>query len=44
MRRTFVSRDLPRVFRTMELLGMGMDELRSLHEARARGNGKEQSS
>ena len=44
MRRTFVSRDLPRVFRTMDLLGMGMDELRGLHEARARGNGKEQSS
>ncbi|MCX7028947.1 MAG: GntR family transcriptional regulator [Spirochaetes bacterium] len=44
MRRTFVSRDLPRVFRTMDLLGMGMDELRGLHEARGRGNGKEQSS
>jgi GntR family transcriptional regulator len=43
MRRTFVSRDLPRVFRTMALLGMGMDELASLHETRDRGNGKEQS-
>jgi hypothetical protein len=28
----------------MDLLGMGMDELRGLHEARGRGNGKEQSS
>ena len=44
MRRTFVSRDLPRVFRTMDLLGMGMDELASLNEARARGNGKEKTS
>ncbi len=44
MRRTFVNRDLPRVFRTMELLGMGMDELGSLHEAHGRDNGKEQSS
>ena len=42
MRRTFVSRDLPRVFRTMDLLGMGMDELRDLHGTR--GSGKEQSS
>ena len=44
LRRTFVTRDLPRVFRTMDLLGMGMDELRGLHETRARGNGKEQTS
>jgi len=44
MRRTFVSRDLPRVFRTMDLLGMGMDELASLNQARARGNGKEKTS
>ena len=44
MRRTFVSRDLPRVFRTMDLLGMGMDELRGLYEGRQRGSGKEKTS
>jgi DNA-binding transcriptional regulator YhcF (GntR family) len=44
MRRTFVSRDLPRVFRTMDLLGMGMDELRGLYDGRQRGNGKESTS
>jgi GntR family transcriptional regulator len=44
MRRTFVSRDLPRVFRTMDLLGMGVDELRGLYEGRQRGNGKEKTS
>ena len=44
MRRTFVSRDLPRVFRTMDLLGMGMDELRGLYEGRQRGDGKEKTS
>ena len=44
MRRTFVNRDLPRIFRTMDLLGMDMGELRGLYEARALGNGKEQSS
>lgn len=42
LRRTFVSRDLPRVFRTMDLLGMGMDELRDLHATR--GDGKEKTS
>jgi GntR family transcriptional regulator len=44
MRRTFVSRDLPRVFRTMDLLGMGMDELRSLYDGRQRAEGKEKTS
>jgi GntR family transcriptional regulator len=44
MRRTFVTRDLPRVFRTMDLLGMGVDELRGLYEGRQRGNGKEKTS
>ncbi len=44
MRRTFVSRDLPRTFRTMDLLGMGMDELRGLYEVRQRGDGKEKTS
>lgn len=42
LRRTFINRDLPRVFRTMDLLGMGIDELASLY--RARGDGKEKSS
>ncbi len=42
MRRTFVSRDLPRVFRTMDLLGMDMGELRGLYEAR--DSGKERTS
>ncbi len=31
MRRNFVSRDLPRVFRTMELLEMGQTELAELY-------------
>jgi GntR family transcriptional regulator len=44
MRRTFVSRDLPRVFRTMDLLGMGVDELRGLYEGQQRRNGKEKTS
>jgi GntR family transcriptional regulator len=44
MRRTFVSRDLPRTFRTMDLLGMGIDELRGLYEGRQRGTGKEKTS
>ncbi len=44
MRRTFVSRDLPRVFRTMDLLGMGLDELRGLYDGRQRGEGKEKTS
>jgi GntR family transcriptional regulator len=44
MRRTFVTRDLPRVVRTMDLLGMGVDELRGLYEGRQRGNGKEKTS
>jgi DNA-binding transcriptional regulator YhcF (GntR family) len=41
MRRTFVTRDLPRVFRTMDLLGMGIEELRGLYEAGHRADGKE---
>ena len=44
MRRTFVSRDLPRTFRTMDLLGMGLEELRGLYEGRQRGDGKEKTS
>jgi GntR family transcriptional regulator len=44
MRRTFVTRDLPRVFRTMDLLGMGVDELRGLYEGQQRRNGKEKTS
>ena len=30
-RKRFVSRELPRVFRTMELLGIGFDELEKLY-------------
>jgi GntR family transcriptional regulator len=43
MRRTFVTRDLPRVFRTMELLGMSVEELRGRYETARRSGGKEQS-
>jgi GntR family transcriptional regulator len=32
-RKGFVQRDLPRVFRTMELLRMSFDDLRALHAA-----------
>jgi GntR family transcriptional regulator len=31
-RENFVQRQLPPVFRTMELLGLGFEELRTLHE------------
>ena len=33
-RKTFVSRDLPQVFRTMDLLRLGIDDLRQLYENR----------
>ncbi len=32
-RRSFVSRDLPQVFRTMDLLRLGFDDLKSLYAA-----------
>jgi GntR family transcriptional regulator len=37
-KRIFIDRDLPPVFRTMELLGLGFDDLRSLSTARRGGN------
>jgi GntR family transcriptional regulator len=40
MRESFVGIELPRVFRTMDLLRMGFDELQSLYAAR-RADGKE---
>lgn len=33
----FVDRDLPQVFKTMELLGMGFDDLKQLYETRGNG-------
>lgn len=33
-RKSFVSRDLPRIFRTMELLRLGFEELKELYNAR----------
>jgi GntR family transcriptional regulator len=30
-RRTFIGRDLPRLFKTMDLLGITLEELRELH-------------
>jgi GntR family transcriptional regulator len=46
MRKTFVSRDLPRIFRTMDLLRLGMDDLGSLYGAHraAAAAGKEKQS
>ena len=40
-KRSFVSRDLPLVFRTMDLLGIGLDDIRQLYEARGADGGKE---
>ncbi len=36
-RRSFVSRDLPHLFKTMDLLQMGFDDLRSLYTAHKEG-------
>lgn len=33
MRSNFIKNDLPHVFRTMELLDMGLDELETMHKA-----------
>jgi DNA-binding transcriptional regulator YhcF (GntR family) len=33
-RQSFVARELPRIFKTMELLGMSCDEMARLHEER----------
>ena len=40
-RRSFESRDLPQVFRTMELLRMSFDDLRQLYAAHRRNETKE---
>ncbi|MCX7040898.1 MAG: hypothetical protein NT005_17410 [Spirochaetes bacterium] len=40
-KRIFVSRDLPQVFKTMDLLRMGFDDLKELYEAH-RGKEKEE--
>ena len=40
-RQSFVSRDLPQVFRTMELLHMSFDDLRQLHAAHRQNETKE---
>jgi GntR family transcriptional regulator len=39
-RRDFVGRELPRVFRTMDLLGMGLEELKLLRSKRGGMEGK----
>jgi GntR family transcriptional regulator len=36
-RKSFVSRDLPQLFRTMDLLRMGIDDLRSLYTEHKEG-------
>ena len=40
-RKRFVSRDLPQVFRTMDLLRMGLEDLRGLYAAHRESKGKE---
>jgi GntR family transcriptional regulator len=40
-RKRFVSRDLPQVFRTMDLLRMGLEDLRGLYAAHRESTGKE---
>lgn len=40
-RKRFVSRDLPQVFRTMDLLRMGLEDLRGLYAAHRESEGKE---
>ena len=40
-RKRFVSRDLPQVFQTMDLLRMGLDDLRGLYAAHRELTGKE---
>jgi GntR family transcriptional regulator len=39
-RRTFVNRELPRIFKTMDLLGMSLEDLAELHAARSEGAAK----
>ena len=40
-RKRFVSRDLPQIFRTMDLLRMGMEDLRGLYAAHRESHDKE---
>jgi len=40
-KRSFVSRDLPQVFRTMDLLRLGFDDLKSLYASHRENNLKE---
>ena len=40
-KRGFVNRDLPRMFRTMDLLGMGFEDLKGLYAAHREKNKKE---
>ena len=40
-RKRFVSRDLPQIFRTMDLLRMGLEDLRGLYAAHRESTGKE---
>ena len=40
-RKRFVSRDLPQVFRTMDLLRMGLEDLRGLYAAHRESHDKE---
>ncbi len=40
-KRSFVNRDLPRVFKTMDLLGMGMEDIKVLYAANREKNKKE---
>jgi GntR family transcriptional regulator len=42
-RRSFVSRDLPQVFRTMDLLRMGLDDIGRLYTEHRQAGGKENS-
>jgi GntR family transcriptional regulator len=41
-RKRFVSRDLPQVFRTMDLLRMGLEDLRGLYAVHLESKGKEE--
>ena len=40
-RESFERRDLPRMFRTMELLSIGIDDLQGMYEAQRGASGKE---
>jgi DNA-binding transcriptional regulator YhcF (GntR family) len=42
-RESFESRDLPRMFRVMELLSIGIDDLRGIYDAQRGASGREKS-